>query len=171
MKKIILIAAMLVGAVVLIPSLVEADKEGKPQNPPGRSVAERVRLYRTRLAVGRMLIEVQASNWPAVIRYYTDDIEYHDPIVDISGIEDMSEFLARLFTSSSNLVTTVEDENCVNGVYMAAWTMIGDFNGVPYTAKGMSTIKFVPGQAMVCYQRDYYTEGDIMKNIPARPGG
>lgn len=37
---------------------------------------------------------------------------------------------------------------------------------VPYEAKGMSIIKFLPNGTSVYYQRDYYTEGDIMANIP-----
>jgi hypothetical protein len=155
---------------MLLPVMVDADR-GWEDNPGkgkayGRVCRENDDLYNDRLAVGRALIEVQSWNWPSILPYYTDDIEYHDPIVDINGIEDMAQFLGRLFTSSSNLVTTVEDENCVDGVYMSAWTMVGDFNGVPYNAKGMSTIKFVPGEAVVYYQRDYYTEGDIMENIP-----
>jgi len=30
----------------------------------------------------------------------------------------------------------------------------------------MSIIKFRPKETQAYYQRDYYTEGDIMKNIP-----
>ena len=130
------------------------------------SKSDSSRINQERLAIGRALIEVQASNWPSILPYYTYDIEYHDPIMDINGIEVMAEFLARLFTSTPDLVTTVEDETCINGIYSASWTMVGYFNGVPYEAKGMSLIKFRPGQTQAYYQRDYYTEGDIMINIP-----
>ena len=44
--------------------------------------------------------------------------------------------------------------------------MVGYFNDVPYSAKGMSVIKFRLKEAQVYYARDYYTEGDIMINIP-----
>jgi len=124
------------------------------------------RLYRERLEVGRALIEVQSADWPSVVPYYTEDIEYHDPIVDIYGIGMMTEFLGRLFGSSPDLVTTIEDETLVDGVYSAAWTMVGQFSGVPYSAKGISIIKFRPRTAQVFYQRDYYSENDIMINIP-----
>lgn len=123
-------------------------------------------INKVRKAIGRELIEVQSTNWPAVMPYYTDDIEYHDPIVDIYGKEAMTGFLARLFTSSSDLITVVEDETCINGIYSASWIMAGSFNGVPYEAKGMSIIKFRPKQTQVYYQKDYYTESDIMVNIP-----
>jgi len=124
------------------------------------------RINQERLAIGRALIEVQSTNWPSVLPYYTTDIEYHDPIVTVYGLELMSQFLARLFTSSPELVTTIEDETCINGIYTATWTMVGAFDGVPYNAKGMSIIKFRPKETQAYYQRDYYTEGDIMINIP-----
>lgn len=124
------------------------------------------RLYRERLEVGRALIEVQSTDWPSVLPYYTEDIEYHDPIVDIYGVDTMAEFLGRLFASSPDLVTTIEDETLLNGVYSASWTMVGQFSGVPYSAKGISIIKFRGRTARVYYQRDYYSENDIMINIP-----
>jgi len=71
-----------------------------------------------------------------------------------------------LFSSSPDLITAVEDETVINGVYTATWTMVGQFNGVPFSAKGMSIAKFRPWSTRVHYARDYYTEGDIMVNIP-----
>ena len=124
------------------------------------------RLHRDRLEIGRALIEAQSSNWQAILPYYTADIEYHDPVVDIYGIDMMTEFLGRLFTSSGDLITTIEDETLLNGVYSASWTMVGQFNGVPYSAKGISIIKFRGLSKRVYYQRDYYSENDIMINIP-----
>jgi hypothetical protein len=78
----------------------------------------------------------------------------------------MAMFLGRLFANSTGLITTIEDELCVNGVYMATWTMAGDFNGVPYTAPGMSIALFRPGETKAYYSRDYYSEGDIMISVP-----
>ena len=133
------------------------------------------RLNRERIEVGRALIEVTLDNLGSVIPYYTEDIEYHDPIVDVYGIGDMTEFLYRLFGSTPDLITTVEDEIAIAGIYTATWTMEGTFiadpsdpvnSGVPYEAKGMSIIKFRDKSNDVYYQRDYYTEGDIMSAIP-----
>ncbi len=124
------------------------------------------RLQRDRLEIGRALIEVQSTNWPSVMPYYADDIEYHDPIVDIYGIEMMTAFLGRMFANSPDLVTTIEDETLQGRMYSATWTMVGQFNGVPYSAKGISVIKFKGRSRKVDFQRDYYTEGDIMANIP-----
>jgi len=120
-----------------------------------------------RMAIGRALLEVQAPNVAEILPYYTDDIEYHDPIVDIFGIEDMTAFLNQLIIGASpNLVTTVEDETLVDDIYSATWTMSGDFLGIPYEAKGISIFKFLPNCSKVYYQRDYYSEGDIMATIP-----
>jgi len=123
-------------------------------------------LCQQRLETGRALVEVQSTNWPSVLPHYTRDIEYHDPIVNIYGISTMAEFLGRLFGSSPDLVTTVADETLSNGVYTATWTMSGQFTGVPFSAKGMSMVKFRAWSTSVHYSRDYYTEGDIMANIP-----
>lgn len=132
-------------------------------------------LNRERLEVGRALIEVTFDNLGSIIPYYTDDIEYHDPIVDVYGIGDMTEFLYRLFGSTPDLITLVEDEIAIDGMYTATWTMRGIFiadpsdpvnSGVPYEAAGMSIIKFRDKSTDVYYQRDYYTEGDIMIAIP-----
>ena len=133
---------------------------------PALSLAGRPQLQQERLEVGRALIEVQFANLTDILPYYSDDIEYHDPIVDIYGKESMTAFLFQLFGSSPDLVTTIEDETLVGGVYAATWTMAGQFAGVPYDAKGISIIKFSERSAQVYYQRDYYTEGDIMAGIP-----
>ncbi len=124
------------------------------------------RLRKDRLQIGRALIELQSTNWTSVLPYYAEDIEYHDPIVDIHGIEMMAEFLGRLLDSSPDLVTTIEDEALMGDVYSATWTMLGQFGGVPYSAKGISIIKFRGSTTQVHYQRDYYSENDIMINIP-----
>ena len=153
--------AALVICIALLPSLADAESNSS-------------RLNKERLEVGRALIEVTSENLASIIPYYADDIEYHDPIVDVNGIGEMTEFLYRLFGNTPDLVTTVEDEIAIDGLYTATWTMTGTFRvspdpaipGVPYTAKGMSIVKFRDKSTSVYYQRDYYTEGDIMVAIP-----
>jgi len=125
------------------------------------------KLHEDRLEIGRALLEVQAPDIAEVLPYYTDDIEYHDPIVDINGIDDMTAFLNQLIVGASpNLVTIVEDETLIDDIYSATWIMSGDFLNVPYQAKGISIFKFLPNSTQVYYQRDYYSEGDIMATIP-----
>jgi hypothetical protein len=46
------------------------------------------------------------------------------------------------------------------------WTMVGEFDGVPYSAEGMSIVKFRPWSRQTYYSRDYYSEGDVMTSIP-----
>jgi hypothetical protein len=54
----------------------------------------------------------------------------------------------------------------IGGVYTATWTMVGQFNGVPYSAKGMSILKFRDWSTQTYYSRDYYSEADVMATIP-----
>ena len=139
-------------------------------SPASDKYARRIRslisLRWKRLEVGRALVEINASNWQSLLPYYTEDYEYHDPIVDIYGFDTLVPFFARLFASSPDLVTTVEDEMLIGGVYTATWTMVGQFDGVPYEAKGMSILKFRDWSTQTYYSRDYYSESDIMATIP-----
>ncbi len=140
----------------------------KPRAPLGldNRLRSPEQLRRAQLAVARQLVAINAENWTAVLPYLASNYEYHDPIVDIYGPGTMAEFLSRLFAGSSDLYTTVEDETLVDGVYMATWTMAGMFNGAPFSAPGMSIVKFVDGTLQSYYSRDYYTEGDIMTGVP-----
>lgn len=153
MKRLIQAYAMLVGtAAILVTQACSNDSSPK--------------LHQMRFEVGRALLEVQAPDVDKVLPYYSDDIEYHDPIVDINGIEEMTAFLNQLIIESSpNLVTIIEDETLIDDTYSATWVMSGDFLGVPYQAKGISIFKFLPNSTTVYYQRDYYSEGDIMATI------
>jgi hypothetical protein len=149
-------------------SEIEFEASDNPRAQLGRDNRLRSpeQLRRAQLEVGRQLVEINAGNWTAVLPYLADNYEYHDPIVDIYGPGTMAEFLGRLFAGSSDLYTTVEDETLVGGVYMATWTMAGMFNGAPFSAPGMSIVKFVDGTLQSYYSRDYYTEGDVMIGVP-----
>ena len=85
------------------------------------------RLNKQRLEVGRALIGVTYGNLATVIPYYAHDIEYHDPIVDVYGMEQMIPFLYGLFGSTPDLITTVEQETSIDGIYSATWTIKGTF--------------------------------------------
>ena len=124
-------------------------------------------LNKERLEVGRALLEVTSETLDSVLPYYTDDIVYFDPVVEVNGFDEMATFLYKMFVvASPNLLTIVHDEVAIDDMYMATWTMSGDFLGTPYEAKGMSILKFRPKSTDVYYQRDYYSEGDIMTTIP-----
>ena len=156
MKKSIQLLAMLVGIIAILIPQSCSDVDSKDDS-----------LEQERLEVGRALLEMQASDVDDFLPYYTDDVEYHDPIVDINGIQYMTAFLNQLIIGASpNLVTTVEDEILMDNTYSATWIMSGSFNGVPDQAKGISIFKFMTNSSQVYYQRDYYTEGDIMATTP-----
>jgi len=125
MKKSIQLLAMLVGIIAILIPQACSDVDSNDGS-----------LEQERLEVGRALLEMQASDVADLLPYYTDDVEYHDPIVDINGIQDMTAFLNQLIIGASpNLVTIVEDEILMNDTYSATWVMSGSFNGVPYQAK------------------------------------
>ena len=149
-------------ALLEIKSLVDSPAPDKF----GGGIGSPFRLHRERLEIGRALIESNNASWQSLLPYYTEDYEYHDPIVDIYGLDVLVPFFARLFASSPDLVTTVEDEMLSGNVYTATWTMVGSFNGVPYSAKGMSIVKFRDRSTQTYYSRDYYSEADIMATIP-----
>lgn len=150
------------GALLEIKPLVDSPASVKCLG----GIGSLVRLWRERLKIGRALIESNGANWQSLLPYYTEDYEYHDPIVDIYGLDALVPFFARLFASSPDLVTTVEDEMLIGDVYTATWTMVGQFNGVPYSAKGMSILKFREWSTQTYYSRDYYSEADVMATIP-----
>lgn len=77
------------------------------------------RLYQDQLEIVRGMLEVQNVVWTTLLRYCAKNIEYHDSIVDVYGIDDLTEFLARLYGSSPDLVTMIEDETLIGGVYTA----------------------------------------------------
>ena len=133
---------------------------------PNISSSLKSQISNEQLEVGRQLVEINAGNWTNVLPYLASNYNYHDPIVDIVGPSTMAEFLSRLFMGSSNLYTTVEDETITDDIYMATWTMSGQFNGAPFSAPGMSIVKFIEGTTQTYYSRDYYTEGDVMLGVP-----
>ena len=124
------------------------------------------KISNDQLEVGRQLVEISAENWTNVLPFLESNYEYHDPIVNIYGPDTMAIFLGRLFAGSSDLYTIVEDETITDDIYMATWTMSGEFNGAPFSAPGMSIVKFVESTTQTYYSRDYYTEGDVMLGVP-----
>jgi len=88
---------------------------------PTHANAGRPQLYQQRLEVGRALLEVHFANVDEVLPHYADDIEYHDPIVDIYGIQDMTGFLYQLL-GAGDLLTVIEDETLVDGTLQSYYS-------------------------------------------------
>ena len=131
-------------------------------------------LNRQRLEIGRMIVE-QKAPLQDVLPFYTDDFEYYDPVIAIKGKADMQEFLTDVISIQPGFFTDTEDEMSVNGMYMSTWVMggflcVSPVDCYPYQAPGMSIVKFREKSTQVYFQRDYYSEGDTMKAIPALEG-
>ena len=88
MRSLVTCTAILACILVLTPV---------PANSQGNGLG---RLRQDRLEIGVGMLEVQNVDWTTLLRYYSDDIEYHCPIVDVYGIEMVTEFLGRLYGSS-----------------------------------------------------------------------
>jgi hypothetical protein len=65
MRKLITVATLLACTFMLLP-VVDDAKDGRWQD-----------LREDRLEIGRGMLEVQNTDWTTLLRYYTDDIEYH----------------------------------------------------------------------------------------------
>ncbi|WP_430817881.1 nuclear transport factor 2 family protein [Carboxylicivirga sp. RSCT41] len=119
MKKFSHALAMLAGMILILstPSCEYLDQIGG-------SKAMNSKLNQERIKVGRALLEVTGGGIDEILPYYADDIEYHDPIVDIYGIEHMTGFLYMLIENSSpDLKTEVIEETLVDDIYSATWIM------------------------------------------------
>ena len=51
-------------------------------------------------------------------------------------------------------------------VYLHSVPLDGKRIGVPYSAEGMSILKFRDWSTQTYYSRDYYSEADVMATIP-----
>ena len=50
-----------------------------------------------KMEIARAVLNVKAADLPEVLEYFTNDVEYHDAIIDFNGIENMTIFLNNLF--------------------------------------------------------------------------
>jgi len=167
MRKFIKAFAMLAGIIIITQACTYLDSIGA-------SADMQKKLHEKRLDVGEALLVVTTGGIDEILPYYSSDIEYHDPVVTINGKKDMKAFLYQLIEGEGmDLTTTVLDETLIDDTYCASWVMEGLFNGIDYYAQGISIFKFKPYSYQVYYQRDYYSEGDIMatiKNPDGSPG-
>jgi hypothetical protein len=70
-------------------------------------------LRQDRLEIGRGMLEVQNVDWTTLLATTLTTSSTIDSIVDVYGIEMLTQFLGRLYGSSPDLVTTIEDETLV----------------------------------------------------------
>jgi len=140
-----------------------------------RPVQSQSALDTERLENARKAVLVTEADYLDVLPLYTDDMIYQDPVVDLSGMQSFRSFLEQLWEFSPVYGLEIYDEvyDGNTGVYMAYWKMAGRNTvtlvrtiEVEYEALGMSIIKFRPGETLVYFQRDQYSEGDLWSGIP-----
>lgn len=130
----------------------------------------------TRLQTARALLQVNAGNYESVINYWAEDVVYREPVLTNSGRQEMLDYLAGVFGGTAfgfpdDKAVTIQDELYKNHgdgsmTYIATIEWSGTFGTEFYIQKGMSVIKFRPGEGCPYYHRDYFTEGDTWWNIP-----
>lgn len=130
----------------------------------------------TRLETARALVTVNVGNYPSVMNYWAEDVVYKEPVLTNHGRQEMLEYLEAVYGGSvfgfpMDKAVTIKDElykthHDGSMTYMATVQWSGTFGTAFFFQKGMSIVKFRPGEGCAYYQRDYFTEGDTWWNIP-----
>lgn len=137
---------------------------------------DRVATEAARLETARALVSVNADTYDSVINFWTEDVTYKEPVLTNHGREEMLEYLEAVYGGSPygfplDKAVTIKDElykthEDGSMTYMATIQWSGTFGTAFFFQKGMSIVKFRPGEGCASYQRDYFTEGDTWWNIP-----
>jgi len=133
-----------------------------------------------RLATARALVTVNSTTYQSVINYWAEDVVYKEPVLTNVGRVEMLEYLQTVYGGSPfgfpmDKHTTIRNElykTHPDGsmTYMATIEWSGTFGTAFFIQKGMSIVKFRPGEGCASYHRDYFTEGDSWWNIPIWQG-
>ncbi|CAB9510104.1 expressed unknown protein [Seminavis robusta] len=142
------------------------------------SLSEELRLKEARMENARRLMVVGKDDWEEVVDLWTDDAIYQEPSFTIQGKERLSYFLSNLFQFVKDDYKFVIEDEVYQGdtnTYMCYWRMSGSFqkeflwNLIQFTetfdAKGMSIMKFRPGETRCYSHHDIYTEGDLWSKV------
>jgi Putative metal-binding motif len=115
-------------------------------------------------------------HYTKVINYWAEDVIYKEPVLTNSGRQEMLNYLAAVFGGTpygfpTDKVVTIKDElhqTHADGsmTYIATIQWSGTFGTQFFIQKGMSIIKFRPGEGCPYFHRDYFTEGDTWWNVP-----
>jgi hypothetical protein len=129
-----------------------------------------------RVETARALVSLNAANYESVINYWAEDVVYKEPVLTNIGRQQMLDYLDAMFggtaygfpddrdvTVRDEVVKTHPDDSMT---YMATIQWSGTFGTEFFIQKGMSIVKFRPGEGCPYYHRDYYTEGDTWWNVP-----
>ena len=102
--------------------------------------------------------------------FYTDDVQFQDPVGKIKGLQGMKEYYANMYKSVSSIKFEFTEGVCDGGNCVFMWTMtyatpkLND--GQPMVATGNSFLKFNEA-GKVYFHRDYFDMGEfIYEHIP-----
>ena len=102
--------------------------------------------------------------------YYAEDIEFHDPMVSITGVENMRNYYEGVYAGPEEVSFEYLSEIQVEQELVLIWrmTFVNDkFNkGRPVVVDGSSHIKF-NDEGKAYYHRDYFDMGEMVyKYVP-----
>ena len=138
------------------------------RSPSVSSAPNERSLGQSRLVNVRRVLTVRPTDVGDIAMVYCKDVTYRDPVLSLHGVEQVVSFLDHLLRQSLDHELVIIDEVHGADAYSATWVMTGAFLGFPYEAPGMSLFRFRPGQDRICYQRNYYSEGDLWANVPSQ---
>jgi hypothetical protein len=131
----------------------------------------------SRVVTAQALVTVNASNYLSRISYWAEDIVYREPVWTNTGRAELLDYMSAVFAGSASgfpddrqVVINTELYNTLpdgSMTYMATVEWSGTFGTEFFIQKGMSIVKFAPGEGCPSYHRDYSTEGDTWWNNPA----
>lgn len=135
----------------------------------GASALQATEFSSRRLEIAREVMLYNETNWKQALRHYTDDLVYEDPILRVQGTEDMNVLMGNLFAHTRQQLT-IEDEVFSGDRYMATWSiaMTYIYSGErtqDFVIRGSTLLRF-NGKDEVVFHRDYYSDADILADIP-----
>lgn len=109
-----------------------------------------------------------------VDEFYDRDIEFHDPVVNIKGVDQMRKYYQNLYQHVKSIRFEFSDEVVDGDTHAAVWKMIlisGLNKGEPVELQGISHIKFGGLENKAIYHRDYFDMGQfVYEDIPVLGG-
>lgn len=112
----------------------------------------------------RIFNELDSQHLHLVGELYSDDVQFHDPIHDVKGLEALHAYFAGLYDGVKTCTFTFEAEQVGDGEAMLTWIMHlehGRFRrGEMVHVPGASHIRF--NAEKVTYHRDYFDVGHLI---------
>jgi hypothetical protein len=103
--------------------------------------------------------ELNASTMHLLKEYYAEEVNFHDPLTTISGLEPLTKYYENLYQNVKSIRFDFAEAIVNQNNIMVTWTMVYQVDalnsGKEISVIGNSHIKF-NDQGLVIYHRDYF---------------